>query len=193
MYEVEIKARLQPGQDQEIEDWLCLNYNGRFENCIYHDTYFDTRNHNLTAQEKELRLRKITGENQNCLVLTYKDPPFDSVTRSKAERQIKVDSYHETLAFIKGLGMVEDIAFEKQCNTCSINYSSYQVEISLVYVSEINERFIELEILISDAEAIREAMDALYELALLLKIDPQQVTNEYYTDLVRSARRRSGS
>lgn len=185
MFEVEIKARLTHGQYQDIENILQRDFQCPLMNCLYHDTYFDTRNNDLTATGRELRLRRVSGHIQDRVLLTSKEPPFDEITRSKVEHEIEVSSYDEALALVTTLGFTEDVAFQKYCSICSVDYSSYQVGITLVEIAELPEKYIELEILISDAEHVNESMAILHELTTLLHIDPEQITNEYYTNLVR--------
>lgn len=185
MFEVEIKARLTHGQYQDIENILQRDFQCQLLSYLYHDTYFDTPNNELTATGRELRLRRVNGHMQERVLLTSKEPPFDEITRSKVEHEIEVSNYDEAMALVTTLGFIEDVAFQKHCRVYSVDFSSYQVEIALVEIAELPEKYIELEILISDAEHVNESMAILHELTTLLHIDPDQITNEYYTDLVR--------
>jgi adenylate cyclase class 2 len=103
IYEVELKAKLKTGQKIDIEDRLKNTFNCIPQNCIYLDTYFDDINRSSLESEKELRLRKITKDNNETVFLTYKEPPFDNISKSKIEHEVLLSSYDEISIILEHL------------------------------------------------------------------------------------------
>jgi len=188
MFEVELKARLNTGQIEEIEKVLKSTYKCSSEICVYQDTYFDTVSRDLDENERELRLRKtVTGQSKTVL-LTYKEPPFDSISKSKPEHEILVNSHEQAAIILGHLGYVADISFQKHCTNFQVGYRSMGILVTLVRMKELNEDFIEVEVQTAEAEMITEIIDCLHEFLVLLNVMPEQLTTEYYTEMVRQVR-----
>lgn len=188
IYEVELKAILKDGQIEDIEKILENTYKCNPEICVYHDTYFDTINKDLLKSEKELRLRKITIAQTEKVLLTYKEPPFENISKSKIEHEIRVSSSKEASIILGHLGYIEDISFQKECTNFHVSYRAFEILVTLVKMRELEQDFIEAEVLTDDIDAITQVKEVLHEFLSLLNITPKQLTNEYYTDMVRHAR-----
>lgn len=187
MYEVELKARLKAGQIEEIKNLIENTYRCNSEICVYHDTYFDNRGQDLMKSERELRLRRITRMMDESIFLTYKEKPFDQLSKSKLEHEVIVSNYDESAAILKLLGYSEDIRLLKHCINYSLEYRSWPILITLVRINELNQDFIEVEVQTEQAELINSIFNVMHEFMLNLNIMPDQLTNEYYTDLFRKA------
>lgn len=188
IYEVELKARLKTGQIGDIAKILKDVYKCQAKRCIYNDTYFDTISKDFFKTERELRLRKIITDQAEKVLLTYKDPPFDNLSKSKCEREVKVSSREETSAILGHLGYIEDISFEKHCINFQVKYRSFEILATLVSMSELEQDFIEVEVLTNNTDAITQINEVLHEFLSRLNVAPEQLTNEYYTDMVRHLR-----
>ncbi len=189
IYEVELKARLKVDQIEEITRLLANTFKGSSERCVYHDTYFDNHGQDLMKTERELRLRKITKNSIESFYLTYKESPFDERSRSKLEHEIMVSSFAESAAILMLLGYSEDISFFKHCTNYHIEYRSFEILVTLVRILELQQDFIEVEVQLGEEAKISQVHTILQEFLSLLKVSPDQLTAEYYTDLLRNARK----
>ena len=188
IFEVELKARLKTGQIENIEKILENTYECQPEVCVYHDIYFDTTSKNLGGSEKELRLRKITSNKSETILLTYKEPPFDNISKSKIEHEVSVNSNEQAIVILEHLGYSADISFEKHCTNFRVVYQSLEIILTLVRMIELKRDFIEVEVQTAEANMVTQIYVCLHEFLLGLKVMPDQLTNEYYTDMVRQAR-----
>lgn len=186
VYEAELKTRLFDGQKEYIVKTIMNEFKSDWEPCAYYDTYFDTVNHDFANTEKELRLRKIVTGDKETFFITFKDPPFDKISKSKNEHEIAVNDYDEANVLLKQLGFIIDISFKKHCHITQIQYCSYKITITLTDIEELPETFMEIEVLTPNSNDVRLIFPILHELLAKLKISPEQLTNEYYTDMVRS-------
>lgn len=185
MYEVELKTRLYKGQKEYLQNTITALFECNWESCIYHDTYFDTINRDFAISERELRLRKILTGSQETILITYKEPPFDQKSKSKNEHEIIVNNYDQADTLLKLLGFIKDVSFKKRCQVTQIQYCFYNINITLTDIVELSETFMEIEVLTPETDNIKEVFSILHELLTLLKISAKQLSNEYYTDMVR--------
>lgn len=176
------------GQNEEIKIMLENTYSCSSEVCVYHDTYFDTTNDHLKKRERELRLRKIVAGDSETILLTFKEPPFESTSKSKREHEVQVNSYEQTANTLRGLGYVEDISFQKHCINLRVLYRSLDILVTLVRILELKHDFIEVEVPGADLDQADQIYQCLYEFLFSLQIIPEQLTNVYYTEMVRQAR-----
>ena len=187
IYEIELKATLKDGQFEDIAKVL-QDYKCQAKRCIYNDTYFDTVSKDFFKSERELRLRKIINDQTEEVLLTYKAPPFDNLSKSKIEHEVRVSSYEEASIIIRNLGYTEDISFQKDCTNFQVKYRTFEIMVTLVKMRQLEQDFIEVEVLINDTDAITQINEILHEFLLFLNVAPEQLTNEYYTDMVRYLR-----
>jgi len=186
MYELELKARLYKGQKEHIQEAVTALFECSWDSCIYHDTYFDTANRDFAISERELRLRKILTGSQETILITYKEPPFDEPSKSKNEHEITVNSYDEADTILKHLGFINDVSLNKCCQVTQIQYCSYNVNITLTDIVELSDTFMEIEVLTPTLDNKEAIFPILHELLTLLKVSNEQLSNEYYTDMVRN-------
>lgn len=187
MIEVELKARI---NRLEVEKCLMnLNFSN-IEEAEYSDTYFDFKEHGLFSLDRELRVRKIKSKNGKLkTLLTYKDSPIDSVSKSKPEYEVEVSDYKTITHIIKSLGLVVDIAFKKNCKNYSVFYKDQRITATVVTIPELgNQCFIEVETLIKNKREFNSTMSTLKTFLKKLKIPKSNITAEYYADAVRRFR-----
>ncbi|MDY0191055.1 MAG: class IV adenylate cyclase [Desulfuromonas sp.] len=184
MYEVELKATV-----TDVNNLLCkLNeFSATAEIKTYEDTYFNNEQ-NLLAQDKELRLRLIEHRGAKTVLLTYKDPPFDALSRSKPEIELELSSHQQAVNLLEKLGFTIDISFKKNCTIYSFHWLDLAVELTIAQIPELAATFVEIETLVADKNETTAAFEKLYALVQHLKIPQVDITSEYYTDAVRAAR-----
>lgn len=184
MLEVELKALVTNGADltKRLEK-LCskpaLEIN-------YEDIYFDC-NEQLEKNEKELRLRKkyFSKTNESTFILTFKDPPFDSVSKSKPEFETEITHFENGIAIFKKLGYTVSIQFEKHCQVFQFKYQSINIEVTLATIPKLNQTFIEVESQTNQSSDTGKIFEILKDLLLELGINQDQLTNQYYTDAIK--------
>jgi predicted adenylyl cyclase CyaB len=146
MYEVELKTILHKGQKEYINKAIIDLFACNWESCIYHDTYYDTVNHDFAASERELRLRRILTGSQETILLTYKETPFDKKSKSKNEHEVIVNSYEKADNILKHLGYLTDVSFNKHCQVTQVQYGFYDINITLTDIEELSDAFMEIEV-----------------------------------------------
>ena len=179
---------MKTGQIEYIEKILENTYECQSEVCEYDDSYFDTISKDLSESEKELRLRKITIDKSETILLTYKEPPFDNISKSKVEHEVSVNSHEQAAVILEHLGYIAYISFQKQCTNFRVVERSLEIFVTLVRMIELKQDFIEVEVQTADAYSVTQINECLHEFLLGLKVMPDQLTNEYYTEMVRQAR-----
>ncbi len=183
MYEVELKAILR-NKNETINAIKRLK-SSKIETLVYEDFYFDTPQKKLFNAEIELRVRKKIG-NDTHIILTYKDVPFDINTKSKPEYEVEVSDATKIISILISLGYIIDISFSKFCSNYYLNFNKQKVTLTIVDLKETKTSFIELETVIENKNDINFAINNLYLLLEELKISRKDLTNEYYTDLIRN-------
>jgi adenylate cyclase class 2 len=187
MLEVELKAVV--SDERQVEKALMKLEPEKVETVSYHDVYFDSGDGLLRSSGRELRIRKISNGHTK-IVLTYKDEPFDVQTLSKPEYEVAVDieDYENIKHIIQMLGYPVDIEFTKFCKHYYLTYNGEKVLATLVKIPELASCFIEAESLVETMEETADAMENLKNLLAVSGISQSDITNEYYTDLVRASR-----
>lgn len=170
------------------------------DTVIYRDTYYEVpagglharglqRARGLHALGRELRLRTISGASTRH-VLTYKEAPVDQESQSKPEFETEVADRSVVAHIFAGLGLVEDIAFEKHCRNYRFDRAGRDFLATLVQVPEIdNSTFIEIETMVPAADDVPAALDAINAVFVELGIDPVADRNSsYYQQMVSEHR-----
>ncbi|MFF4737563.1 class IV adenylate cyclase [Streptomyces sp. NPDC001262] len=185
MIEVELKVRVR--DPEGVAHLLEQRAAGRSE--IYRDTYYDTADGTLAREDRELRLRTITGPGGTRSVLTYKEPRVDDASGSKPEHETGVDTPEAVHAALSGLGYVAAIAFEKHCHNYDFGSRGRRMLATLVRVPELDGTFLELETL-AKGDELGTALDDVRAVLSELGFTEQDVTTELYTEAVAARRAR---
>ncbi|NVK78101.1 class IV adenylate cyclase [Streptomyces morookaense] len=185
MIEAELKVRVR--DPEGVVRLLEQRAAGRSE--TYRDTYYDTPEGTLAREDRELRLRTITGADGTRSVLTYKEPRVDDASGSKPEYETGVDNPEAVHAALSGLGYVTAIAFEKHCHNYDFEAHGRRVLATLVRVPELDGTFLEVEALARDGELDTALTDVRAVLGELGFTD-QDVTAELYTEALAARRAR---
>ena len=78
---------------------------------------FDTADHRLTSSAQVLRLRR-----DSRIILTYKGPAsIENEGHARPEIELEVDSFDNAVEFLKSLGYISIVTYEKWRTTYSLN------------------------------------------------------------------------
>lgn len=184
MIEAELKARVR--DPEHVMRQLEQMAEGRHE--VYQDTYYDDPAGNLSAQDKELRVRTIHGPDSTRSVLTYKGARVDPVSGSKPEHETRVDAPEAVHAMLHGLGYVPAIAFQKRCRNYEFSIHGRSLLATLVQVPEIAGNFLEVETMVQEDKELSAALEEIRSVMNELGIRKEDFTTELYTDAVAAGR-----
>lgn len=184
MIEAELKARV---RDPEyvmgrLEQWADAIAE------LYQDTYYDVPSGDLEAQDRELRVRTIQGDDSTRSVLTYKGARIDEASGSKPEHETRVGDPEAVDAILRGLGFVPVTAFQKRCQNYNFSFHGRRVLATLVEVPEIEGTFLEVETLVRDEGELLAALNDVRMIMVELGIHESDFTAELYTDAVAAYR-----
>lgn len=183
MIEAELKARVTDPEGLSA----ALGRLARGEPSTYRDVYYETPGGGLTASQRELRVRVIEAGGTSRALLTYKEPPADEASQSKPEHETGVASADVIDVILSALGLVHQVAFEKQCVNYRFTAHGRDMLATVVTVPEISGTFIELETMAEDGDlgaALADVRGVLGELG----IGEGDLTTETYTGAVMRAR-----
>jgi len=192
MYEAELKFTLSDSDYSRILEILVETWGETSEHVTYRDRYYDLRAGTLADTERELRLRELVRGGSRTWKLTAKAPPFDPRSRSKEEFETSVEDGEVVASILEVVGFSPTISYIKECEKFDLDIHGSRVEIVLVIISELRNRFVELEMPATSKKAARENLTALRALAHDLTVPSSGETSAYYTDLVREARAQRG-
>tara|TARA_R110002020_G_scaffold363637_2_gene575923 strand:- start:1666 stop:2232 length:567 start_codon:yes stop_codon:yes gene_type:complete len=184
MLEVELKA-LVTNLDDLIKKLQVFSSEPYVE-INYEDIYFD-QNNQLSKNEKELRLRKkyFPKKNESTFLLTYKDPPFDSFSRSKPEFETEIADLENGIAILEKLGYTISTEYEKHCKLFQVDYKNLHIEVTLATIPKLNQTFIEVESQTNQSTDTEQIFKILKNLLLDLGVNKNQWTNEYYIEAIK--------
>ncbi|GAA0454131.1 class IV adenylate cyclase [Streptomyces olivaceiscleroticus] len=186
MIEAELKARVHhpEGVLQALESRAA----GRAE--VYQDTYYDTPDRRLAAQDRELRVRTVHGPDDTRSVLTYKTARVDEASGSKPEHETHISNPEAVHTMLRDLGYLQAIAFEKRCRNFTFTAHGRPMLATLVRVPEIEGTFLEIETQAQDEDELPASLDAVRTVMTELGLTDTDFTTEQYTDAVRQYRAR---
>jgi len=159
------------------------------EHSVYADTYFDRPDHSMDRDGYELRIRTITTEGNTRTIVTYKEPAADKASGSKPEHETPIGDAAVLRTMFTGLGLVELISLQKQCDNYRFTVAGRDILATLVTIAELGDRmFIEVET-IADDETLADALGTIRDILTELGVPEADAVTESYTDMVAQARR----
>jgi adenylate cyclase, class 2 len=182
--EVERKARV--AHPDKVRALLAQRADA--EASTYHDTYYDWPDGTLEHDgRQELRVRVVETANDSQAILTFKGTPLDDT--SVPEFETTVDDPVAADEILTGLGLVHLIRFQKHCRNYTFRSGSYDVKATIVQIPELDdETFIEVETIVETADQTPPATRAIHDVLTSLGLSDQELTDELYTDRVRTQR-----
>ena len=154
MIEVEVKGRVSGGEQLErinqfISDWRYLGEETQ------DDTYLSHPVRDLGQTDEALRIRRVGTD----VLLTYKGPKFDKVTKTREEIEVEVPPDLERILERLGFKSVARVAKTRR------NYSKGNIVLSIDEVEDLGT-FIELESASNVPEEANKLLEILESLGL---------------------------
>ena len=188
MYEVELTARLKD-YEQTRAQIQKLNIDSHYK-LDYDDRYYD-KNGELTEEDQEFRLRTKTNLDtaETKHYLTFKDKPFEQVTRSKPEYETLVLDHYNTEQILFKLGYQKSAHYTKHCEIFNLKYLEASVEIALVQFDELKDSFIEIETNTNEESHTDALFEKLYALMEKIGVSKSQLTKDFYIEMIKAAKK----
>ena len=153
----ELEAKMRVPDHEPVRRQLQAAGGTRLGACMELNTFFDTPDRTLVAQDKGLRVRRTcdfaTGDEK--YVVTYKGPQQAGALKSREEIEIRADDGDNAALMLQRLGYAPTLSFEKR-------RESWRVDDCLVELDELPQLGCFVEIEGPDEEAVlgvREALD----------------------------------
>lgn len=157
------------------------------EHCLYADIYYDWPDHGMHAAGYELRLRTITMAGHTRVVLTYKQPAIDD-SGSKPEYETVVADPAPIDTMLRGLGLVELVAFEKHCTNYRFTDADRALVATTVTIEALpGQTFLELESMADPAD-VPATLAVLRSTLADLGLGDATLSTQCYPDRVIQAR-----
>jgi adenylate cyclase class 2 len=147
MLEIEIKSYCDD-QDAVIEKARILGAR-HGETIRERDLYLNHPARDFRKTDEALRLRQVNDR----VILTYKGPKLGTVSKTRREEEVEVDSYEKTLGILKLLGFIPSGTVEKERDM----YHLGDVEICIDRVDGLGN-FVELEMKGTDRESVEKEL-----------------------------------
>ena len=186
MFEVELTARLKNYTETRAQI-LALAIDSHYK-LDYDDRYYDIDD-TLTQGDQEFRLRTKTNRDSGEAkhYLTFKDKAFEQVTRSKPEYETLVSDHYNTEQILFKLGYQKSAHYTKHCEIFNLKYHNASIEIALVQFDKLADTFIEIETNTLDKAETDALFEKLYKLLEEIGLSKDQLTKEFYIDMIKAA------
>jgi adenylate cyclase class 2 len=185
LIEAELKARL--ADPDAVRAALATR--AEPEVAVYHDVYYDNAAGDLERSGRELRLRAVVRPGQASQhVLTFKEPTVDEASGSKPEYETTVAAPDAVAHMVEALGYRPAVELSKDCQNFRFSDGGREFLATVVLVPQLDGTFLEVETMAED-DQVEQALSAVRTVLERLGVAASELTNELYTDAVRSARR----
>ncbi len=166
MIEVEVKAHVNDFNSVKIK----LNEIGAKKVKVEYqkDTYFNNPSYrDFEKSDEALRIRNTKINNdESQLILTYKGPKLDEVSKTRKEIEVNVADSKNTGLILENLGFKPAADVEKDRTTYLLN----EFIISLDKVHNVGN-FVEIEKDMTEGEDFKEALDKIFAIYKKLGIE----------------------
>ena len=93
------------------------------------NTFFDTPDRSLLAEDRGLRLRRRVGEDgAEAFIVTHKGPRTHGRLKNREEVELTVDSGPDAVALIEALGFDRVLSFEKRRTSFALDGCSVELD-----------------------------------------------------------------
>jgi adenylate cyclase class 2 len=152
----ELEAKMEVAEHESVRARLRAAGAERLGACMELNTFFDTADHALLAQDKGLRVRLTcdfaTGAERH--IVTYKGSQQDGALKNREEIELTADDGEQASLLLQRLGYAPTLSFEKRRET-------WRMEDCLVELDELPQLGCFVEIEGPDEEAVLEVREAL--------------------------------
>jgi adenylate cyclase class 2 len=192
MFEVEIKVQI-PNPVRLKEKFK--ENQGVYEfSLIHEDTYYNMPKglRDFKQTDEALRLRKSIKFNKKNprkeqeieYYLTYKGKKLDKSTKTRKELDIRIDDFDKAKEFLNSLGFQEVLTVQKDRDLYKFEFKNYEIEALIDYLPNLKQFFLEVEVLSSTEEEIRESRNILFEFLSLFGIYKDDSIKKSYLELI---------
>lgn len=166
MIEVEVKAHVNNFNNVKKK----LNEIGAEKTKMEHqkDTYFNNPSYrDFEKSDEALRIRNtLINNGEPQIILTYKGPKLDNVSKTRKEIEVSVEDSKNTGLILENLGFKPAANVEKDRTTYLFN----EFIISLDKVHKVGN-FVEIEKDMTEGEDFKEALDKIFKIYKKLGIE----------------------
>lgn len=177
----ELEAKMQVEDHAPLRERLRASGATRVGAVMELNTFFDTTNRSLVAQDKGLRVRHTcdfeTGAERH--VVTYKGPQQDGDLKHREEVELIADDGDQAALLLERLGYAPTLSFEKRRET-------WRVEECLVELDELPQLGCFVEIEGPDEEVVLEVRETL-------ELDDRPLVKKSYIAMVDELLKSSGA
>jgi adenylate cyclase class 2 len=181
--EVELKCRVR--DPEAVTALLAARAPG--EASMYRDAYYDFPDRRLERDgRREMRLRTVVRDDLVRYIWTFKAPALDA--DSIPELETDVADVRTAAAILAAIGMIETIAYTKECTNYRFDADGYPILATMVRLPETDGTFLEVETLVPEGADRTGARDVIRRVIADLGLGDQDLDPTYYIDLVAAAR-----
>jgi len=177
----ELEAKMQVPDHEPLRSRLRAAGGERLGACMELNTFFDSADRALVAQDKGLRVRHTcdfaTGAERH--VMTYKGPQQDGALKNREEVEFVVDDGEQAALLLERLGYAPTLSFEKR-------RESWKLDDCLIELDELPQlgRFVEIEG--PDEEAVLAVRETL-------ELDDRPLVKQSYIAMVDALLKSTGT
>lgn len=158
------------------------------EQATYADTYYDHPDLRFDRDGYELRVRTVTTDQGDRVLLTYKEPPVADGEGSKPEHEAVVSDADVLHTMLRGVGLIDVIAFTKYCENYRFTEHGRELLATLVHIPELaGQTFLEVETEAAPDD-VPAALQAVRAVLTDLGISDNDLSEQTYTSRVAAAR-----
>ncbi len=158
MIEVEVKAGVENFEDVKKK----LDQIGARKAKIEHqeDIYFNNiQLRDFEKTDEALRIRTTTVGRKTSIILTYKGPKLDSVSKTRKEIEVEVEESKNTCLILENLGFRPVETIKKDRTTYL--YREFTITLDTVYNVG---KFVEIEKEAAEGEDFNEALQKIFDI-----------------------------
>lgn len=163
MIEVEVKAKI--NDFEEIRSKLNNMDAIKLDSEHQEDIYFNAPHKDFKITDEALRIRKITKNNQNFEVITYKGAKIDKSSKTRREIEVKIEDYK------KFYDIFECLDFKASANV--IKYREiFEIDNLIISLDDVKglDPYMEIEISLEDGSDYDDALNKIFEMFKTLGI-----------------------
>lgn len=160
------------------------------DEVVYRDTYFCRDGGASRRDAEEFRIRRVERRDELVSsILTWKSEVVDLETDSKTEVESEISDPDALHRILLALGLRVDIDFSKHCVNWRIDLGDgLSALATLAYIPEIEDRFLEIEVLVEEGTSVPPVLAAIRDFAETVGLGRTDETRETYTESVREFR-----
>ncbi len=163
MIEVEIKAKI---EDNKVAMEKIIEIGGVYSHTEkQHDIYFNAPDKDYKETDEALRIREIPNDDDFTRILTYKGPKLDTVSKTRKEVEVEINSTEDMTEILVNLGFKPSAIVSKIRRI--FKYEEYTITIDKL---DKLGYYMEIEYVTSEDENIQIIRDNIFNIFEKLEI-----------------------